>query len=43
MAQKIGDYFSRVARNGSFRRGLASAGAGALIAAVTELAWPTKS
>jgi hypothetical protein len=36
-------YFNRVWRSDSTRRGLAAAGAGVLIAVISELAWPARS
>jgi hypothetical protein len=41
MAQSFVIYIARVGRNLSFRRGVAAAGVGALVAAVTELVWPS--
>ena len=34
-------YITRVGRNPNFRRGVAAAGAGTLIAAIIEAAWST--
>lgn len=41
MAQRFVSYLTRVGRNGSFRKGMAAAGAGTLIAAIIEAAWPS--
>jgi hypothetical protein len=41
MAQRFASYLSRVGRNPSFRKGVAAAGAGTLIAAIIEAAWPS--
>jgi hypothetical protein len=35
-------YITRVGRNPNFRKGLAAAGAGTLIAGIIEFAWPTE-
>lgn len=42
MVQKFTNYASRVLHHDSFRRGLATAGASVLIAAICEAAWPTQ-
>jgi hypothetical protein len=41
MVQRLTSYFARVGRNPNFRKGVAAAGAGTLIAAILEAAWPT--
>jgi hypothetical protein len=41
MAQRFVTYITRVGRNPNFRRGLAAAGAGTLIAVLLEAAWPS--
>jgi hypothetical protein len=38
---QVGDFFRRVVRNDSFRKGLASAGAGVILAAIFEAVWPS--
>jgi len=43
MAQKLAGFLARVARNDSFRKGVAGVAAGALIATISELAWPSAS
>lgn len=41
MAQRIGSFFARVGRNESFRKGIAAAGAGVLVATIVEIVWPS--
>jgi hypothetical protein len=41
MAQRISSFLGRVGRNQSFRKGIASAGAGVLVAAIVEIVWPS--
>lgn len=41
MAQRLVSYLGRVGRNPNFRKGVAAVGAGTLIAAFLEAAWPT--
>ena len=41
MAQRLSSFFTRVGKNESFRRGIAAAGAGALVAAIVEFVWPS--
>lgn len=38
---QIGSFFRRVAHNDSFRKGVAAAGAGVIIAAICEAVWPS--
>lgn len=39
MVQKLTGFFVRVAKNESFRKGVAAAGAGALMAVISTLIW----
>lgn len=39
MVQKLTGFFTRVAKNESFRKGVAAAGAGALMAVISTLIW----
>ena len=39
MVQKLTNFFTLVSKNESFRKGLAAAGAGTVIAVITELVW----
>jgi len=39
MVQKLTGFFSHVAKNESFRKGVAAAGAGALMAIIRTLIW----
>lgn len=39
MVQILTGFFSRVAKNESFRKGVAAAGAGALMAVISTLIW----
>ena len=39
MVQKLTHFFTQVSKNESFQKGIAAAGAGALIAVITELVW----
>jgi hypothetical protein len=39
MVQKLTGFLSRVAKNESFRKGVAAAGAGALMAMISTLIW----
>ena len=36
------EYFGRVANNEAAKKGIAAAGAGLLVAAITELLWPSR-
>ena len=42
MAQRIGSFIARVGRNESFRKGIAAAGAGVLVATIVEIVWPSE-
>ena len=42
ITKTIPSFFSRVWRSDSTRKGLAAAGAGVIIAAISELAWPNR-
>ena len=41
MAKRFVSYLGRVGRNPNFRKGVAAASAGTLIAAILEAAWPS--
>jgi hypothetical protein len=43
IVDKAPKFINRVLRHDSTRRGLAAAGAGVLIAVITEAIWPTRS
>jgi hypothetical protein len=38
---QVGNFFRRVVHNDSFRRGLASVAAGAIISVICEAVWPS--
>ena len=42
MVQKAFTFIARVSKNESFRRGLATAAAGILVAGISEVAWPSE-
>ncbi|HWA24361.1 MAG TPA: hypothetical protein VG734_01710 [Lacunisphaera sp.] len=39
MVQKIASFFARVSKSESFRKGIAAAGAGAVMAVISTLIW----
>jgi len=39
MVQKLTGFFTRVSKNDSFRKGIAAAGAGTLMAMIASLVW----
>lgn len=43
ITKTVPHFLSRVWKNDSTRKGLAAAGAGVVIAVISELAWPSRS